>query len=388
MAFAWLGCALALTLAGLAAAHYMDVNGHWVTGMNNHVVWGIPHVFAITLIVCASGAVNVASLSSVFGRREYAPGSRLGVALALCLLVGGLAVLVLDLGRPDRLIVAMTHYNFSSVFAWNIFLYTGFAGLLAVYLWFSMERQHQHRTKRVGKLVLVWRMALTSGTGFIFGFLVARDGYDAAILAPLFVAASLALGTAAFTLTFAGAMHVWRPGDEGQATRRDMLSRLGSLISLFVLVSLYLSLAFHIANSYVAEHDAFERFILSAGGGYSTLFWVGYVVFGSLVPVVLLATPLARESAGVLLCAALVLLGGFCQLYVIIIGGQAFPMDLVPGWDVVSTTFLDGRVAPYTPRLPEWLLGLGGVGFAYLLLGVAVRVLALLPGHAGQLRKL
>ena len=34
-------------------------------------------------------------------------------------------VLMLDLGRPERLIVATTHYNFKSIFAWNVFLYTG-----------------------------------------------------------------------------------------------------------------------------------------------------------------------------------------------------------------------------------------------------------------------
>jgi formate-dependent nitrite reductase membrane component NrfD len=42
-------------------------------------------------------------------------------------------VLVLDLGRPDRLIVAMTEYNFKSIFAWNIILYNGFFAIVAVY---------------------------------------------------------------------------------------------------------------------------------------------------------------------------------------------------------------------------------------------------------------
>ena len=37
-------------------------------------------------------------------------------------------VLMLDLGRPDRVIVAATHYNWRSVFAWNVFLYSGMAG--------------------------------------------------------------------------------------------------------------------------------------------------------------------------------------------------------------------------------------------------------------------
>ncbi len=102
-----------LVLGGLAAAYYMEHYGHYVTGMNNQIVWGMPHVFAIFLIVAASGALNVASIGTVFGKAMYKPLGRLSGLLALALLIGGLVVLVLDLGRPDRLIVAMTKYNSS-----------------------------------------------------------------------------------------------------------------------------------------------------------------------------------------------------------------------------------------------------------------------------------
>ena len=54
----------AIVLVGLGAALYMEENGHWVTGMNNQIVWGTPHVFAVFLIVAASGALNVASIAS------------------------------------------------------------------------------------------------------------------------------------------------------------------------------------------------------------------------------------------------------------------------------------------------------------------------------------
>ena len=51
-----------VVLAGLFAAHVMETRGHIVTGMNNRIVWGLPHVFAIFLIVAASGVLNVASV--------------------------------------------------------------------------------------------------------------------------------------------------------------------------------------------------------------------------------------------------------------------------------------------------------------------------------------
>jgi len=65
-------CAL-LALVGLASALYMRAEGHHVTGMNNQIVWGMPHVLAVFLIVAASGALNVASIASVFGRSLYKP---------------------------------------------------------------------------------------------------------------------------------------------------------------------------------------------------------------------------------------------------------------------------------------------------------------------------
>ena len=131
----FLGWIAAFIITGLSAAWYMEHNGHWVTGMNNQIVWGIPHVFAVFLIISASGALNVASISSVFGRVIYKPLARLSTLLALALLAGGLMVLVLDLGRPDRLVIALTTHNFKSIFAWNIFLYNGFFLIVLVYLW-------------------------------------------------------------------------------------------------------------------------------------------------------------------------------------------------------------------------------------------------------------
>ena len=129
-----------LTAVGIGAAHHMDVEGHHISGMNNQIVWGLPHVFAIFLIVAASGALNLASIASVFGKVEYKPLARFSAVLSIALLVGGLAVLLLDLGRPDRLIVAITHYNFRSIFAWNMILYSGFIVIVLTYLWFYRHR--------------------------------------------------------------------------------------------------------------------------------------------------------------------------------------------------------------------------------------------------------
>ncbi len=367
------GLALA-TLVGLAAAHHMDVEGHHVTGMNNQIVWGLPHVFAIFLIVAASGALNVASLASVFGRREYKPLARFSGVLAIALLIGGLAILLLDLGRPDRLIIAMTHYNFRSIFAWNVILYIGFVVVVAVYLWLMMERRFEHYTRPAGMIALAWRLILTTGTGSIFGFLAAREAYDSALLAPLFIVMSFAYGLALFAPVL---LLIYRL--DGRELDPAWIERLRRLLGLFTLAILYFVAVFHLTKLYGPQNHAFEAFILRDGGVYPLLFWGGYVVIGSLVPLLLIYRIGPGGSAGALLAAcAGVVAGGFALLYVIVIGGQAFPLEIFPGY-AVESSFVDGAIGQYLPSPWEWLLGFGGAAAALLLALLAARVLPILP---------
>ena len=369
-----IGAFMVAAAFGLGAAYIMETAGHQITGMTNRVVWGTPHVFAVFLIVAASGALNAASMASVFGQTLYKPLARFSGVLAISLLVGGLSVLVLDLGRPDRLIIAMTNFNFKSIFAWNIFLYTGFMLIVAVYLWMMMEPRMNRYSKPVGVFAFLWRLVLTTGTGSIFGFLVARQAYDAAVMAPLFVAMSFAIGLAVFILVLFPVLKM-----TGRPIGPAIVSRLGRLLGVFVAGSLYFVIVQHLTNLYAPEHTGIERFILSEGGIYTALFWGGQIVLGSLVPLGVLFYPGASRCRFlVMIAAALVVAGGLAQIYVIIIGGQAFPLVMFPGMEVTSS-FFDGGIAPYAPSLPEVTLGIGGVAIALGLTLAAIKVLPVLP---------
>jgi molybdopterin-containing oxidoreductase family membrane subunit len=369
--YALLGALGALILAGLGASWYMEHNGHYVTGMSNRIVWGMPHVFAIFLIVAASGVLNVASIASVFGRELYKPLARLSGLLALTLLAGGLAVLVLDLGRPERLIVAMTHYNFKSIFAWNIFLYTGFYAIVAVYLWTMFERRMNDYSKPAGLFAFVWRLILTTGTGSIFGFLVAREPYASALLAPMFIIMSFSFGLAIFVLVLMAACR-WT----GRPLGDVVLCRLRNLLGVFVATVLYFVAIHHLTNLYVARQHDVERFFLWEGGIYPALFWLGQVLVGGVLPLALLFGTTSRRALAA--AAVCVILGGLAQLYVLVIGGQAYPQLMFPEKEV-SSSFFDGVVASYAPSLPELVLGVGGVALALALTAVALKVLPFLP---------
>ncbi len=371
-----LGISAILVALGLFAAYNMEHHGHAISGMTNQIVWGMPHIFAIFLILAASGVLNVASIGSVFRKTFYSPLGRLSALLAITLLVGGLSILVLDLGRPDRLLVAMTTYNFKSIFAWNIYLYNGFLVIVAVYLWFMMEQRMQRYYPVAGLVAFIWRLILTTGTGSIFGFLVAREAYDAAIMAPLFIALSLSLGLAAFILILLIDCTETRcPLGEG------ILHRPKSLLGIFVAAVFYFVLAYHLTNLYITERHGIEYFILVGGGIYTLLFWGGYLLVGTLLPLILIYHPQLNQCRkNITLAALLVLIGGFSLLYVIIIGGQAYPLDIFPGMEVTASGFFDNSpVHLYIPSHWEIMLGIGGIAISILLTTLALKILPFLP---------
>ncbi len=372
----WGLAALLLTFmaAGATAGYFMERIGHIITGMTNQVVWGMPHVFAVFLIVAASGALNVASIASVFARVEYKPLARLSGLVAIALLIGGLAILVLDLGRPDRIGLALTHYNFRSIFAWNIFLYTGFIVLTGWYLWVMMERRLNRYGRMVGTVAFLWRLILTTGTGSIFGFLVARQPYDEAIMAPMFIVMSFSFGLAIFILVLMGAFK-----GTGRALGDQLLMRLKNLLGVFAAAVLYFLLAFHITKLYEAEFRGSEAFLLWNGGIYTALFWFGAVFLGGVLPMLLFWLPQTRRSRNAVAWgSASVVVGGLALMYDIIIGGQAWPLSIFPGMQV-SSSFYDGVVNYYAPSLPECALGLGGCALALFITLFALKLLPFLP---------
>ena len=99
---------------------------------------------------------------------------------------------------------------------------------------------------------------------------------------------------------------------------------------------------------------------------------------GTLLPLLLAYAPGIINRCRVRLASILVILGGFAQVTVIIIGGQAFPLQMFPGMDMTSS-FFDGEVHAYVPTMPELVLGLGGIAIALLIVLIGASFLRFLP---------
>tara|TARA_B100001013_G_scaffold172336_1_gene103443 strand:- start:49 stop:1224 length:1176 start_codon:yes stop_codon:yes gene_type:complete len=361
-------------LLGLFCAHYMESEGHHITGMNNQIMWGLPHIFAVFMIIVSSGVLNIASLSSVFDREMYKPLAPLSGLIALSFLIAGLLILVLDLGRPDRLIVAMTTYNFKSIFAWNIFLYSGFFLVLLIYIWTMLDFEVKGYSKSMGIFAFVWRIILTTGTGSIFGFLVAREAYATAILAPLFIVMSLLYGVAVYYSYHSSICWL----NKTQISE-NMLANFKKLMVIFLFTNLYFLILYHLTNMYISKHLDYEIFLLASGGIYTILFWVGQVIIGILLPLILLLFGKSNSSLSLLITSKIILLGGLFAVAVIIIGGQAYPLTIFPDHQIVESTFYDNVIHSYIPSIYELGLGIGGLTLASLIVLIGIANFKFIP---------
>ncbi len=152
----------------------------------------------------------------------------------------------------------------------------------------------------------------------------------------------------------------------------------------------YFVLVYHLSHLYFTGRHGVEYFILAGGGLYTILFWGGYIFLGTILPLLLLYHErFTKSCASIVAASLLTIVGGFSLLYVIIIGGQAYPLDIFPGMEVTSSGFFDkpgGELAahPYTPSGWEILLGLSGIAISALLTMLALKILPFMPDNLAK----
>ncbi|MBI5179640.1 MAG: polysulfide reductase NrfD [Nitrospinae bacterium] len=366
----------ALALAGFASAWCMFSQGHHVTGMTNAIPWGFPIVMAIYLIGLSAGSLVLSALSSVFGKAEFKPFSRIAALLAALLLIGALMCIILDWGKPERILIPFYSMNPRSMFSLNGMLYSTYIGICFVYLW-AMFNDKEKLVKLLGFVAVFWAVLVHSGTGAIFGFVGARELYHSPLLPPSFISAALSSGTALMIIVLYLTFR-WT----GRTLDEALLKKLGFYLAMFIAVVAYFVFIENVTRSYWPANYEVQKFLLLSANKYSLVFWLGMVGCGLVFPFLILINPATGKSIGWILAAsALVIIGVLAERYVIVIPGQVLPMELFPGMTVTSE-FQDGVVNDYSVSLTEALFGLGIAGFVFFLYVVALRFFELVPEKA------
>jgi molybdopterin-containing oxidoreductase family membrane subunit len=367
---------VALILAGVYSTYLMYAHGIYLSGMTNRVPWGLQIAMAIYYIGLSAGSLVVSGLYGIFGKMEYKPFARIAAYLAMLFLMAGLLSIFTDQGRIDRLFVQpFTYFNLTSMFSINPSLYSGHIMICIIYLW-ALFKEKGALTKIASLTVVLWAIGTHTGTGAIFA-LAPRELYSSPLLPPSFVAAALSSGAALMILVMVGLF---------RATRRhlddEIVVWLGRrLLPVFLLSALYVMLIENLHRVYQAgSHEAGMYFLF--GGFHSVLFWGGLIIFGSIVPAILLFIRRTGTSIPWLVFSSvLVVFGILCERFLIVVPGLVHPPEILPGMEITSSVIEEG-IASYSISFYEVLQALGVLSFVGLAFVLGLKFLRLLPKEA------
>ena len=285
----------------------------------------------------AGGAFVIATVATLLDAQRYRDLTRVGYYLALLAIIPGPILLTVDLGIPSRFLhmlmvskpttaIGMHAINIGpfhlkpfspmSAGAWALMVFSACA-FLAALLTFLEDRGNP----RLGTTRLVIGIV-----GGVFGFFIAA--YPGVLLGatarPLFISAhwlgALFLAVGAATGGAAIALVLSLVG--GQTS--DSLSRLMKVTAIALVLELVFLALFVVSVSATGSRGIREALAQLLVGSDAIFFWVGAVVVGLVIPLLLQVGGVIRKATPGMtaLVSALVIVGGFLVKYVIIVAGQ------------------------------------------------------------------
>jgi formate-dependent nitrite reductase membrane component NrfD len=267
----------------------------------------------------AGGAFVIATIAALTSSQQYKDVVRSGYYLALLALIPCPAILIVDLGVPARFMNMMKVFNTASPMSMGSWALGAFGACVGIAALLTLIEDLAKKDLRSVKLVF-------GVIGACFGFFVAA--YPGVLLGatarPLWTnghalgALFLAVGasTAAAAIALVLAIFGRAQGDGAQAIRKlTALSLVIQGLSLVVFV-----LAVRGAGSAASS----RALAVLLEGPFKMQFWVGAIVVGIVVPLLLSLVDLKRPSFALsALTAVLVLVGGFIVKFLIMAAGQA-----------------------------------------------------------------
>jgi Ni/Fe-hydrogenase subunit HybB-like protein len=209
----WMG-ALTLVMLGGAYAYTVQLReGLAVTGMNDHVSWGL-YISCFTFLVgMAAAAVILVMPTYVLQDHDFKSAVIFGEALAVSALVAAIGFVVVDVGGPARLwhlIPGLGIFNWPrSMLAWDIVVLNGYLVLnllIPLYILYSHYRGREPNPRYYVPAVflsILWAVSVHLVTAFLYAALPARPYWHSALLGPRFLATAFAAGPALMIIVLA-----------------------------------------------------------------------------------------------------------------------------------------------------------------------------------------
>ncbi len=387
---------------GILSVAVRFASGREIAAYGGYVPWGLWVAVYVYFVGLSAGAFLLSALIYVFGIKSLEKIGKLALYVSFITLLGALVTIFMDLGHPFRFWKVYTRPNFFSMMAWMIWLYSAYFLLVVLELRLAARRDllaagsrggwvaplarlvlfnhtdtseesfaaDRRRLQVLGMLGVPLAISFHGGVGALFGVVGARPFWNASIYPLIFLGGALLSGTA--LLTFIVAVF-W--SDRGSEEHRALLGLLARATAGLLVLDVILQWAEFSISYYAAipAHALPWKMILF--GDYWWVFWIVHVLFGLVVPGLLLASPRTRHSLAGIAVAAFLIAFTFLSVRVnIVIPGLA--LEELAG---LKTAYADSRLHfSYFPSFWEFGVTFFSYTFVMLLFYLGCRNLALL----------
>ncbi len=383
---AWLGLLVLLMLAGLAMFVNQSMNGLQVTGMRNPISWGLYIITFAFLVGMSAGGLIVSASAYIFRIEKLKSLAPVGVVAAVASVLGAMAMIIPDMGHPERLLNILVGMRFTSPILWDLVVITVYLliGLFEIWvLFFRKAGSNQARERVLEKAAWVAfpvAILVHSVTAWIFGLQVGRPFWNSALMAPIFLSSAVVSGLGLILVIGFVGRNKNIPGLDAENR-----AALAKMLAAFIALDLFLLFCDLFTPLYAGgtAEAASARVLVS--GALAPIFW-SEIVLGALLPFVLLVAPQTRGSAGWLgLAGLLVMLGVFAKRINIILPGYLHPnVSFSPGISTGDFSMASNMVGTspfvtvptYAPTITEITIVFGVLAMVAFVLTIGVRMAA------------
>ena len=380
----WLGWIAFLSLflvAGVIGGVLVLWKGLSVTNLTDLVPWGLWITIDLSSIALAAGAFSLCAAVYLIGLNRYQPIARTATFVGLIGYSMAMLCLFMDIGRPFKFYQAMIYWNTHSLL-WEVtmcvILYFTVLLLESMPIIASWEWLRSHFPKLTAKMAHVHHYAPylaiaglflsslhQSSLGATYGVLKARPFWYKPEMSVLFMLSAIIGG---ISMTLFASMLASRLTSKAKINDA-LIERVSHFVGWALVGYFYWRFWDTLSMTYTYEPGRTEGLHLITTGPLAFNFWIGEVLLGIVVPMVLLLNRKTRLNPFWRMAALLMVVGGVVAFrWDINLSGALVLVSYLPGQPTVSYT-------SYAPSLVEWATGLGVIAYGLLAFSLGVRYL-------------
>jgi Ni/Fe-hydrogenase subunit HybB-like protein len=304
----WVAVLSVFIISGVTTGAYVVMNGLYTTNLSDLVPWGLWITIDLSSIALSAGAFLFCAAVYLLGIKELEPMARTATYIGLIGYGMAMMCLFLDIGRPDRFWHGFVFWNMHSVL-WEVTMCVGlyFSVLMLENMpnfarlpWLKakfpkltkkMESVH-HFSPYLAIAGLGLSMLHQSSLGATYGVLISRPIWYRPGLAALFIISAGAGGIALTTLA------TWIVGklQPESNVRIPLLNKVSKFLGWWLVAYLYLRFWDAFAMTYTYQPGREEGLNLLTQGPLSVNFWFGEIIFGAVIPIVILLNENLRKN--------------------------------------------------------------------------------------------